>query len=189
MKEWLKLLGLAVLVLVGSKIVGGIVSASSSDSEAVQASEPQSEGWINYRNEELGFAVELPGQPTASRDSMDGDIYQVYVDRIKYDAKYEFYVVTVVHPMNIMSHERAFDAEFARLQGGAGYGAVSRKDTTWNGFPAMRTVADLKSGVRQLSTFVFADRRLYTANAVIGGSGSMPYADRFLESFQVISQQ
>ncbi len=138
--------------------------------------------WQPYRREDLGFTVELPGEPEIEEEQ-DADAKSIYVEFLFIGMMFGVDHVTFRHDVTI--------AEVASQQRKAAKNLKSRiareSPFTMDGFPAIEIVHEMEDDFVSIMRVVVIGNRAIAFN-VIGGPdiAADPSAQRFLNSFKLL---
>jgi hypothetical protein len=143
----------------------------------------QSAPWQEFRRDDLGFRIEMPGRPSVVEDKgLPGENLLRSIDA---EVEYENLSLKVSYAaFKSLSAEQMLKA--ARQGLSALGGKINENALTMNGFPAHEIIVEPGIGDGAYYRFVFIGNTMISFQAVGGGLDD-PTARRFVDSFRLMA--
>ena len=148
------------------------------------------QAWQEYRRDDLGFKIEMPGKPeieSTEDKSADRTVQSTKADVTYGDAMFSVSVdQTYVKGASIRPDDEYLNRSRRGMEKALGLKATSEKQFTTNGFPGHEFMFDVK-GYYHLIRMIVLENRVITVS--VNGNRSLetdPVVRRFLDSFAVL---
>jgi hypothetical protein len=157
--------------------------AASTAAPAVRDAQAQADGWREYRREDLGFRIEMPGVPEIEEET--GDLTQNMIRSI--NATVEVDDTAIIFGVTFTTYKAVAAETWFKLfrEGLSRIGApITETPITINGFPGRELVIESETIGGVYRTVVMDDATVTAA--AIGDRRGNPAVARFLDSFTLL---
>jgi hypothetical protein len=153
---------------------------------SLTAARAQGDVWREFRRDDLGFRVELPGEPEI--EEQEDDVKDIWIRSVDAQVDYEKILFGIHHTeyKDVISPEEEFRLTSEGLRT-AGFPATREAPLTINGFPAREFICEADDNINMIHRRIVMGR--FTLGVGIAGEREIhasPLTRRFLESFKLL---
>lgn len=176
----------------------GSGTSSTTPKGGADAKPKNPDGWENYRPDDGGFDVLLPGTPSHRIDSFDtpaatGGSLKRYVTEVVTDGGKVSYVASYMdYPLNVPAHETFQEVEAHILRGvpepRQNLTQGDRKHSQGSPGRELRVTAEFSGTTKSVVTYLYLVKKKRVIQLTVTseqGAGSLPNSSRFLDSLQI----
>jgi hypothetical protein len=165
-----------------------LLLAATAVASAVKNAQAQADNWREYRRDDLGDRVEMPGEPKVETE--EDEFKDVWIRSLSAEVDQDGVLlgVTWTEFKDVVAAEEAFKVFHHGLRG-AGFPVTREITLVMNGFPAREIIGE-SDHLNFIHRVVVVDN-VTIATAAFGDRGihTSPVARRFVDSFRLLRQR